>query len=75
MTPAAPGAVRRTFASMSVRNYRLYFIGQTSRQTGTWMQRLAQAWLVLKLTKNGPRSGWSPGSSSCPCCCSDPWAA
>src|SRR5471030_1729589 len=43
---------RDTFTSLHIRNYRLYFIGQTISVSGTWMQQLAQAWLVLKLTHN-----------------------
>jgi len=40
----------RTFASMKVRNFRLYFIGQLISVSGTWMQSVAQGWLVLQLT-------------------------
>jgi MFS family permease len=43
---------RDTFASLRNRNYRLYFTGQTISVSGTWMQGLAQAWLILKLTHN-----------------------
>jgi MFS family permease len=43
---------RATFASLKNRNYRLYFIGQIISVSGTWMQRLAQAWLILRLTHN-----------------------
>jgi MFS family permease len=43
---------RDTFTSLHNRNYRLYFIGQTISVSGTWMQQLAQALLVLKLTHN-----------------------
>jgi MFS family permease len=43
---------RATFASLRNRNYRLYFIGQIISVSGTWMQRLAQAWLILRLTHN-----------------------
>jgi predicted MFS family arabinose efflux permease len=43
---------RATFSSLSNRNYRLYFIGQIISVSGTWMQRLAQAWLILRLTHN-----------------------
>lgn len=43
---------RDTFASLHNRNYRLYFTGQIISVSGTWMQRLAQAWLVLSLTNN-----------------------
>jgi len=45
--------VRRTFRSLSVRNFRLFFIGQLVSNTGTWMQSVAQAWLVLRLTGSG----------------------
>ncbi len=44
---------RGTFRSLSVRNYRLYFTGQSVSLIGTWMQRLGQEWLVLQLTGSG----------------------
>jgi MFS family permease len=37
-----------TFRSLRVRNYRLYFIGQIISVSGTWMQSVAQAWLVVR---------------------------
>ena len=43
---------RATFSSLKNRNYRLYFVGQIISVSGTWMQRLAQAWLILRLTHN-----------------------
>jgi MFS family permease len=43
-------ATRRTFRSLRVRNYRLFFFGQLVSTSGTWMQQVAQDWLVLKLT-------------------------
>lgn len=42
---------------MHVRNYRLYYIGQIISTSGTFMQSVAQAWLVLKLTNSGPALG------------------
>ncbi|MER7172285.1 MFS transporter [Streptomyces mesophilus] len=39
-----------TFSSLKIRNYRLFFTGQVVSNTGTWMQRIAQDWLVLSLT-------------------------
>ncbi|MDR1633927.1 MAG: MFS transporter [Bifidobacteriaceae bacterium] len=36
-----------TFASFAVRNYRLWFFGALFGNTGTWMQRVAQDWIVL----------------------------
>ena len=49
---------RDTFTSLHNRNYRLYFIGQTISVSGTWMQQLAQALLVLQLSnKSGTALG------------------
>jgi MFS family permease len=42
--------VTPTFRALGVRNYRLYFGGQLLSNTGTWMQRVAQDWLVLQLS-------------------------
>jgi MFS family permease len=53
---AAPGvagrlrALGRGFRALEVRNYRLYWFGQLISQSGSWMQRTAQDWLVLQLT-------------------------
>ena len=41
-----------TFRSLSNANYRLYAAGGVVSNTGTWMQRVAQDWLVLQLTDN-----------------------
>ena len=41
----------RTFASLRRhRNYRLFFTGQVVSVSGTWMQNIALAWLVVELT-------------------------
>jgi len=40
---------RRTFAALAVRNFRLYFTGQVISVSGTWMQMIAQAFLVLSI--------------------------
>ena len=45
------------FRSLRVRNYRLYASGQLISLTGTWMQRVAQDWLVLSLTNSGSALG------------------
>ena len=45
------------FRSLRVRNYRLYASGQLVSLTGTWMQRVAQDWLVLALTNSGTALG------------------
>ena len=46
-----------TFASLRVRNYRLYFCGQAVSLAGTWMQSVALSWLVLELTHSGTAIG------------------
>jgi MFS family permease len=44
---------RRTFASLRRhRNYRLFFSGQVISVSGTWMQNIALAWLVVELTRS-----------------------
>ena len=40
------------FGSLRTRNYRLFATGQVVSNTGSWMQRVAQDWLVLNLTHN-----------------------
>lgn len=47
---AAQGRLAGTFRALRHRNYRLFFIGQSISLTGTWMQTIAQAWLVLQIT-------------------------
>ena len=42
------------FASLRVRNYRLFASGQVVSLVGTWMQRVAQDWLVLDLSGGSP---------------------
>lgn len=40
----------RTFRALRHRNFRLYWFGQLLSLTGTWMQNVAQGWLVYRLT-------------------------
>ncbi|WP_058045818.1 MFS transporter [Streptomyces roseifaciens] len=46
-----------TFSSLRIRNYRLFATGQVVSNTGTWMQRIAQDWLVLSLTGSSAAVG------------------
>ena len=51
MTAALLRLNDRTFASLRrYRNYRLFFSGQVVSVTGTWMQNVASAWLIVELT-------------------------
>jgi MFS family permease len=63
----------RTFRSLHVRNYRLYFWGQIISFTGTWMQSVAQAWLVLKLTDSGVALGVVTALQFLPMLVAGPW--
>ena len=49
----------KTFAALSVRNFRLFFIGQLISVSGTWMQSVAQGWLVLQLTGSSVDLGFA----------------
>ncbi|MER5885137.1 MFS transporter [Streptomyces sp. NPDC001941] len=54
---SAGKANRGTFSSLKVRNYRLFFTGAIVSNTGTWMARITQDWLVLKLTGSSAAVG------------------
>ncbi|WP_107050020.1 MFS transporter [Streptomyces bicolor] len=57
-TPTTAGPRKSSmFSSLKVRNYRLFFLGQVVSNTGTWMQRIAQDWLVLSLTGSATAVG------------------
>ncbi|MGE5139164.1 MAG: MFS transporter [Rudaea sp.] len=57
MTNSLRALSQSTFSSLRIRNYRLYYIGQIISTSGTFMQSIAQAWLVLKLTNSGTALG------------------
>ncbi len=40
----------RLFSALGTRNYRVFFLGGLVSNTGTWVQRVGQDWLVLQLT-------------------------
>ncbi len=46
-------AVSQTFRALRNPNYRLYLAGSLVSNTGTWMMRIAQDWLVLKPLDGG----------------------
>lgn len=45
---------RRSVTSFRHRNYRLFFSGQAISLIGTWMQQVAQGWLVLQVSGGNP---------------------
>jgi MFS family permease len=46
-------ALRRSFNSLEVPNYRRYFAGQVISLSGNWMQNVTALWLILSLTNSG----------------------
>lgn len=49
---AMPGRFVRPLSSLRHRNYQLFFSGQLISLTGTWVQSVAQGWLVYDLTNS-----------------------
>ena len=50
-------ATEETFRSLHVRNFRLFFLGQSVSQIGNWLTLVAQTLLVLRLTGSGVAVG------------------
>ena len=57
MISRALAVLARTFAALQVPNYRRFFAGQSVSLVGTWMQSVAQAWLVFVLTHSATALG------------------
>jgi MFS family permease len=60
-------------APLRTRNYRLYFFGQLVSVPGTWLQTIAQAWLVLTLTSSGAALGITVALQTLPVLLIGPW--
>src|SRR5512139_3576942 len=63
----------RTFRSLQHRNYRLYFAGQLISVAGTWMQIVAQAWLVYELSHSELMLGIVGFAAAIPSLLISPW--
>ena len=44
--------LKRTFVSLRIKNYRLFFTGQVISLIGTWIQRTTMGWFVYRLTNS-----------------------
>lgn len=66
--------MRSTFRSLRVPNYRRYALGSFVSNVGTWMQRMAQDWLVLVLTGSGTALGITTGLQFLPVLLLSPYA-
>jgi MFS family permease len=65
--------ITRTFSSLTVRNYRLWVVGQGISLSGTWMQTVAQGLLVLHLTGSGTALGLVTALQTIPVLLFGPW--
>jgi MFS family permease len=65
-TKAAESRFRSTVRALRHRNFRLFFTGQIISLIGTWMQTVAQSWLVYRLTGSSALLGSVNFSSQIP---------
>jgi MFS family permease len=66
-------ALRRSFDSLAVANYRRYFAGQVVSLSGNWMQMVAESWLILQLTDSGVAVGFNTALQFLPMLLFAPW--
>ncbi|MGI5126363.1 MFS transporter [Pseudonocardia sp. CA-107938] len=65
---------RDMFASLANPNYRRYISGQAISLAGTWMQTIAQSWLVLELTGSPTAVGAVVATQTLPMLLAGPYA-
>ena len=65
--------LRRSLDSLAVPNFRRYFTGQAISLAGTWMQTVAETWLVLRLTGSGVALGISTALQFAPVLVAGAW--
>lgn len=75
-TPSGGGQTRpsRTFRALQHRNFRLFFYGQLVSLIGTWMQSVAQQWLVYRITDSPTKLGLVAAAGSLPVLLLSLWA-
>jgi MFS family permease len=65
--------IPETFSALRSRNFQLYFGGQLISVAGTWMQIVAQGWLVYQLSKSELTLGIVGFASAIPALIISPW--
>jgi MFS family permease len=74
-TPVASATrLPKTFRALQHRNFQLYFTGQLISVAGTWMQMVAQAWLVYQLSHSELMLGVVGFAAAIPALLISPWA-
>src|SRR6201996_8969168 len=64
----------QTFSSLQNPNYKRYLSGQSTSLIGTWMQTIAQSWLVLQLTHSATMVGLAVAVQTLPILLLGPYA-
>ncbi|MGL4649769.1 MAG: MFS transporter, partial [Caldilineaceae bacterium] len=72
--PAAAEPRRSTFAALRHRNFRLYAFGMLVSMAGSWMQAVAQGWLVYELSRSERTLGVVAFAAAIPALIISPWA-
>ena len=72
IAPPRPAA-NSTFAAMRHRNFQLYFSGQLISNIGTWMQIIAQGWVVYQIGHSELTLGLVAFASAIPILAISPW--
>src|SRR5579863_2146009 len=72
--PARPGPDGSMFAALAVPNFRRYVSGQALSLIGTWVETVAQALLVLRLTHSGTVLGLTTAARYAPILVLSPYA-
>lgn len=72
-TISQPAPRAGAFASLRHRNFQLYFAGQLISNAGTWMQVIAQGWLVYQLMHSDLALGIVGFASAIPSLLASPW--
>jgi len=70
---AVPGQSGTVFAAMRHRNFQLYFGGQLISNIGTWMQIIAQGWVVYQIGHSELTLGLVSFASAIPVLLISPW--
>ncbi|GIK09750.1 MAG: MFS transporter [Anaerolineaceae bacterium] len=63
-----------TFSALKHRNFQLYFGGQLVSNIGTWMQTVAQGWVVYQIGRSEITLGLVAFASAIPVLIASPWA-
>ncbi len=61
-----PRKILHAFPAFKYRNYRFFFIGQLVSLIGTWLQQVAEGWLVLQLTHSAFWVGFEAAAATLP---------